>query len=200
MRNASVKIIESLPQLGGQLATLYPEKYIYDVAGFPKVRARDLVENLKEQIKLFEPTICLEQAVQKLEKLEDGTIKLTTDKEIHYSKAVIITAGVGAFQPRRLDLENALEYEGKILHYFVDHMQYSKDKNVVIFGGGDSAVDWALMFVPIAQEVTIVHRLDKFRAHEHMVEMCKQADEDIKTPYVPVELIGNGENIKQVVL
>ncbi len=200
MRNASVKIIESLPQLGGQLATLYPEKYIYDVAGFPKVRARDLVENLKEQIKLFEPTICLEQAVQKLEKLEDGTIKLTTDKEIHYSKAVIITAGVGAFQPRRLDLENAREYEGKNLHYFVDNMQYFKDKNVVIFGGGDSAVDWALTLEPIAQKVTIVHRRDKFRAHEHSVEMLKQSDVDIKTPYVPVELIGNGENIKQVVL
>ena len=104
MRNASVKIIESLPQLGGQLATLYPEKYIYDVAGFPKIRARELVDNLKEQIKLFEQTICLEQAVQKLERLEDGIIKLTTDKEIHYSKAVIITAGVGAFHPRRLDL------------------------------------------------------------------------------------------------
>jgi ferredoxin/flavodoxin---NADP+ reductase len=200
MRNASVKIIESLPQLGGQLATLYPEKYIYDVAGFPKVRARDLVENLKEQIKLFEPTICLEQAVQKLEKMEDGTIKLTTDKEIHYSKAVIITAGVGAFQPRRLDLENAREYEGKNLHYFVDNMQYFKDKNVVIFGGGDSAVDWALMLEPIAQKVTIVHRRDKFRAHEHSVEMLKQSNVDIKTPYVPVELIGNGENIKQVVL
>lgn len=200
MRNASVKIIESLPQLGGQLATLYPEKYIYDVAGFPKVRARDLVENLKEQIKLFEPTICLEQAVQKLEKMEDGIIKLTTDKEIHYSKAVIITAGVGAFQPRRLDLENAREYEGKNLHYFVDNMQYFKDKNVVIFGGGDSAVDWALMLEPIAQKVTIVHRRDKFRAHEHSVEMLKQSDVDIKTPYVPVELIGNGENIKQVVL
>jgi ferredoxin/flavodoxin---NADP+ reductase len=200
MRNASVKIIESLPQLGGQLAALYPEKYIYDVAGFPKVRARDLVENLKEQIKLFEPTICLEQAVQKLEKLEDGTIQLTTDKEIHYSKAVIITAGVGAFQPRRLDLENAREYEGKNLHYFVDNMQYFKDKNVVIFGGGDSAVDWALMLEPIAQKVTIVHRRDKFRAHEHSVEMLKQSDVDIKTPYVPVELIGNGENIKQVVL
>lgn len=79
-------------------------------------------------------------------------------------------------------------------------MQYFKDKNVVIFGGGDSAVDWALMLEPIAQKVTIVHRRDKFRAHEHSVEMLKQSDVDIKTPYVPVELIGNGENIKQVVL
>ena len=200
MRNASVKIIESLPQLGGQLATLYPEKYIYDVAGFPKIRARDLVDNLKEQIKLFEQTICLNQAVQKLERLEDGTIKLTTDKEIHYSKAVIITAGVGAFQPRRLDLENAPDYEGKNLHYFIDDIKYFEGKNVVIFGGGDSAVDWALMLEPIAKKVTIVHRRDKFRAHEHSVEQLKQSSVEIKTPYVPVKLIGDGEKINQVVL
>lgn len=200
MRNASVKIIESLPQLGGQLATLYPEKYIYDVAGFPKIRARDLVDNLKEQIKLFEQTICLNQAVQKLERLEDGTIKLTTDKEIHYSKAVIITAGVGAFQPRRLDLENARDYEGKNLHYFIDDMKYFEGKNVVIFGGGDSAVDWSLMLEPIAKKVTIVHRRDKFRAHEHSVEQLKQSSVEIKTPYVPVKLIGDGEKINQVVL
>ncbi|NCU16869.1 NAD(P)/FAD-dependent oxidoreductase [Pallidibacillus pasinlerensis] len=200
MRNASVKIIESLPQLGGQLATLYPEKYIYDVAGFPKIRARELVDNLKEQIKLFEQTICLNQAVQKLERLEDGTIKLTTDKEIHYSKAVIITAGVGAFQPRRLDLENAPDYEGKNLHYFIDDMKYFEGKNVVIFGGGDSAVDWALMLEPIAKKVTIVHRRDKFRAHEHSVEQLKQSSVEIKTPYVPVKLIGDGEKINQVVL
>uniref|UniRef100_UPI0011A993DB NAD(P)/FAD-dependent oxidoreductase n=1 Tax=Staphylococcus epidermidis TaxID=1282 RepID=UPI0011A993DB len=85
MRNSSVKIIESLPQLGGQLAALYPEKYIYDVAGFPKIKALDLVNNLKEQLKLFSQTIWLGQSVQNVEKLEDGTFKLTTDQEIHYS-------------------------------------------------------------------------------------------------------------------
>lgn len=200
MRKASVKIIESLPQLGGQLTALYPEKFIYDVAGFPKVRARELVDNLVEQIKLFDPTIRLDQSVQNLERQEDGVIKLTTDKEIHYTKAVIITAGNGAFQPRRLELDNAKEYEGKNLHYYINDMNYFKGRKVVIFGGGDSAVDWALMLEPIAEKVTIVHRRDKFRAHEHSVDSMRNSNVEIKTPYVPVELIGDGEKVNQVVL
>jgi len=198
MRKATVKIIESLPQLGGQLTALYPEKFIYDVAGFPKIRARELVDNLQEQIKLFEPTICLDQSVEKLEKQEDGIFKLTTNQEIHYTKTVIITAGNGAFQPRKLELENAKDYEGKNLHYFINDMHYFQNKKVVIFGGGDSAVDWALMLEPIAEKVTIVHRRDKFRAHEHTVENMRNSNVEIKTPFVPVELIGDGKNINQV--
>lgn len=198
MRKATVKIIESLPQLGGQLTALYPEKFIYDVAGFPKIRARELVDNLQEQIKLFEPTVCLDQSVEKLEKQEDGIFKLTTNQEIHYTKTVIITAGNGAFQPRKLELENARDYEGKNLHYFINDMNYFQNKKVVIFGGGDSAVDWALMLEPIAEKVTIVHRREKFRAHEHTVENMRNSNVEIKTPFVPVELIGDGENINQV--
>ncbi|MCM3244437.1 NAD(P)/FAD-dependent oxidoreductase [Cytobacillus oceanisediminis] len=200
MRQASVKIIESLPQLGGQLSALYPEKYIYDVAGFPKVRAQELIDNLKEQIAKFEPTVSLEQSVEKLEKQADGTFKLTTNKEVHYSKTIIITAGNGAFQPRRLELESAAQYEGTNLHYFIDDLSQFAGKKAVVFGGGDSAVDWALMLEPIAEKVTIVHRRDKFRAHEHSVENLQNSKVEIKTPYVPAELIGDSEGIKQVVL
>lgn len=200
MRQASVKIIESLPQLGGQLSALYPEKYIYDVAGFPKVRAQELIDNLKEQMAKFEPTVSLEQSVEKLEKQADGTFKLTTNKEVHYSKTIIITAGNGAFQPRRLELESAAQYEGKNLHYFIDDLNQFAGKKAVVFGGGDSAVDWALMLEPIAEKVTIVHRRDKFRAHEHSVENLQNSKVEIKTPYVPAELIGDSEGIKQVVL
>ncbi|WP_026583556.1 NAD(P)/FAD-dependent oxidoreductase [Bacillus sp. J33] len=200
MRQASVKIIESLPQLGGQLSALYPEKYIYDVAGFPKVRAQELIDNLKEQMAKFEPTVSLEQSVEKLEKQADGTFKLTTNKEVHYSKTIIITAGNGAFQPRRLELESAAQYEGKNLHYFIDDLNKFAGQKVVVFGGGDSAVDWALMLEPIAEKVTIVHRRDKFRAHEHSVENLQNSKVEIKTPYVPAELIGDDEGIKQVVL
>ncbi|WP_456273483.1 NAD(P)/FAD-dependent oxidoreductase [Bacillus sp. AK031] len=200
MRKASVKIIESLPQLGGQLSTLYPEKYIYDVAGFPKVKAQDLVNNLKAQMNQFEPTICLEQAVENVEKQADGVFKMTTDKEVHYSKTIIITAGNGAFQPRRLDLEGASTYEGKNLHYFIDDMQYFAGKKVVICGGGDSAVDWALMLEPIAEKVTLVHRRDKFRAHEHSVDELHNSSVEIKTPFVPTEVIGDGEQVNQLVL
>ena len=152
MRQASVKIIESLPQLGGQLSALYPEKYIYDVAGFPKVRAQELVDNLKEQMKKFDPTVCLEEAVDTLEKQADGIFKLVTNKQTHYSKSVIITAGNGAFQPRRLELEGTAKYEKKNLHYFVDDMNKFAGKRVVVFGG-DSAVDWTMMLEPIAEKL-----------------------------------------------
>ncbi|XJZ26798.1 NAD(P)/FAD-dependent oxidoreductase [Bacillota bacterium Lsc_1132] len=200
MRQASVKIIESLPQLGGQLSALYPEKYIYDVAGFPKVRAQELINNLKEQMAKFEPAIVLEQSVEKLEKQADGVYKLTTNKEVHYTKTIIITAGNGAFQPRRLELETAAHYENKNLYYFIEDLNQFAGKRVVVFGGGDSAVDWALMLEPIAEKVTIAHRRDKFRAHEHSVENLNNSRVDVKTPFVPSELIGDGKEIKQVVL
>lgn len=200
MRQASVKIIESLPQLGGQLSALYPEKYIYDVAGFPKIRAQELINNLKEQMAKFSPTTCLEQSVDKVEKQEDGNFKLTTNSEIHYTKTVIITAGNGAFQPRRIDLENASQYEGKNLHYFIDDLNHFAGKKVMVLGGGDSAVDWALMLEPIAEKVMLVHRRDKFRAHEHSVENLMNSKVEVKTPFVPVEIIGDENEIKQVVL
>ncbi|WP_172796419.1 MULTISPECIES: NAD(P)/FAD-dependent oxidoreductase [Geobacillus] len=200
LRQMKVKIIESLPQLGGQLAALYPEKYIYDIAGFPKVRAQELVNQLKEQLSLFSPAICLNQSVETLEKQEDGTFKLTTDKEIHYSKTVIITAGNGAFQPRRLELESASQYEGKNLHYFISDLEQFAGKRVLVCGGGDSAVDWSLMLEPIAASVTIVHRRDKFRAHEHSVEQLMKSRVQVKTPFVPAELIGDEQGIRQVVL
>lgn len=200
MRQASVKIIESLPQLGGQLSALYPEKYIYDIAGFPKVRAQELVNNLKEQMAKFEQTVVLEQSVKEVEKQADGVFKLTTDKEIHYSKTIIITAGNGAFQPRRIEIEDAKKYESNNLHYFIDDLNHFEGKKVVVFGGGDSAVDWALMLEPIAEKVSIVHRRDKFRAHEHSVENLKNSKVEIKTPYIPAELIGIENQIHTVVL
>jgi thioredoxin reductase len=200
LRQMSVKIIESLPQLGGQLAALYPEKYIYDVAGFPKIRAQELVNQLKEQMEKFSPTVCLGQSVETLEKLADGIFKLATNQEIHYSKTVIITAGNGAFQPRRLELENASQYEGKNLHYFISDLNPFQGKRVLVCGGGDSAVDWSLMLEPIAESVTIVHRRDKFRAHEHSVESLMNSKVNVKTPFVPVKLIGDEDGIRQVVL
>jgi ferredoxin/flavodoxin---NADP+ reductase len=199
MRQATVKIIESLPTLGGQLTALYPEKYIYDIAGFPKIRAQELVDNLEEQMKKFEQSIVLEQAVQTVEKQGDGIFKITTDKEVHYSKTIIITAGNGAFQPRKLELEQAKEYEGKNLHYFINDLNQFAGKKVMVFGGGDSAVDWALMLEPIADTVYLAHRRDKFRAHEHSVENLKNSKVNIKTPYIPSELVGD-EEIKQVIL
>ncbi|HZG72487.1 MAG TPA: NAD(P)/FAD-dependent oxidoreductase, partial [Chondromyces sp.] len=148
-------------------------------------------DNLVKQMERFSPTICLGESVTELEKQEDGTFKLSTDKQEHFTRAIIITAGNGAFQARKLDLEGAEKYEGKNLHYFVPDMQKFKDKRVLLCGGGDSAVDWALMLEPIAKEVILVHRRDKFRAHEHSVEQLFNSDVIVKTPFVPAELIGD---------
>lgn len=199
MRQAKVKIIESLPHIGGQLSALYPEKYIYDVAGFPKVRAQELVDNLKQQADMFDPAIVLSQSVEKIERLEDGTFKLVTETEEHYTKTVIITAGNGAFQPRRLTIEGIEAFEGVNLNYYVDDMKQYADQRVLLCGGGDSAVDWALMLEPIAKEVTLVHRRNEFRAHEHSIEQLHNSNVNILTPFVPEEMIGE-DKIEQVKL
>ena len=199
MRQASVKIIESLPHTGGQLTALYPEKDIYDIAGFPKIGAQELVDNLEEQANMFDPTIVLEQAIEKVERLEDNTLKLTSDKEVHYSKTIIITAGNGAFQPRRLNVGECDKFEGINLHYHVKEMNHYKDKNVVLLGGGDSAVDWSLMLEPIAKSVTLVHRRDKFRAHEHSVEKLMSSSVNVVTPFAPTDIVGK-DRIEQLIL
>ncbi|UOR11829.1 NAD(P)/FAD-dependent oxidoreductase [Halobacillus amylolyticus] len=199
MRQASVKIIESLPHLGGQLTALYPEKYIFDVAGFPRVRAQELVDNLEEQALAFDPAISLDQAVESVERLEDNSLKLTTNKEVHYTRTLIITAGNGAFQPRRLKIDDTERFEETNLHYHVNDMNKFADKNVMICGGGDSAVDWALMLEPIAKQVSLVHRRDKFRAHEHSVEQLMNSSVKLMTPFTPEKMIGE-DRISQVEL
>jgi len=199
MRQLSVKIIESLPQLGGQLSALYPEKYIYDIPGFPKIRAQELVDNLKKQMNQFTSSICLEQSVEYVEKQTDGIFKLMTNSEIHYSKTIIITAGNGAFQSKKLTLAGAEKYENSNIHYFINDVNKFAGKRVIIFGGGDSAVDWALMLESIAKQVTLVHRREVFRAHEKSVEYLQNSTVQIITPFVPADLIGE-ERIDKVVL
>nr|AYQ71374.1 NAD(P)/FAD-dependent oxidoreductase [Cohnella candidum] len=182
MRQMSVTLIESMPQLGGQLAALYPEKYIYDVAGFPKVTAQELVDNLKKQMELFQADIRLEEKVLQVVKKKERLFEIVTDVSTIHARAVIITAGVGAFEPRKLELPEAARFEKANLHYFVGDLEKFRGLNVLLSGGGDSAVDWALMLEPIAKSVTLVHRRDKFRAHEHSVELLNQSSVKIITP------------------
>jgi ferredoxin/flavodoxin---NADP+ reductase len=197
MRQCSVKIIESMPQLGGQLSALYPEKYIYDVAGFPKIRAQELVDRLKEQAFHFDPTICLEEKVVDVVKNNENIFEITTNASLHFSKTIIITAGVGAFEPRRLELENAAQFEGKNLHYFVEDMNRFAGKNVLIAGGGDSAVDWALMLESIAKKVTLIHRRDKFRAHEHSIQTLMESSINVSTS-IEISKLEGQEKIEKV--
>ncbi|WP_339061248.1 NAD(P)/FAD-dependent oxidoreductase [Tepidibacillus marianensis] len=199
MRGASVKLIEAMPQLGGQLTALYPEKYIYDVAGFPKILASDLIKLVEEQAMQFDPAMCLDEKVENVEKNSDNIFVLTTNRGTHLSKSVIITAGIGAFEPRRIDVEGADGYEKTNLHYFVNDMEVFRDRKVLVFGGGDSAVDWALMLENIAKEVTIIHRRDKFRAHEHSVERLYASKVNVIVPRVITKLEGD-TNVEKVTI
>lgn len=199
MRQASVKIIESMPQLGGQLAALYPEKYIYDVAGFPKVRAQELVDSLVSQMSQFPVDVRLEEKVLKVEKLGERQFEVTTDQGQYTAKAIVITAGSGAFSPKRLELPEAARFEKKNLHYFIKDLNMFKGQRVLISGGGDSAVDWAMMLEPIAEQVTLIHRRDKFRAHEHSVEQLMKSKVRVATPKEIITLHGD-EYIEAVTL
>ena len=200
MHGMTTKIIDALPELGGQLAALYPEKYIYDLPGHPKIKAGEMIEQLKVQMEQFKDKIDIvtNTNVQTVEKLDDGTFKICTDKECHYSRSIIITAGNGAFTPRKLEIENVSEFSN--IHYFVSQMETFKGKDVVIFGGGDSAVDWALMLDGVAKNVTIVHRRDEFRAHASSVENLKNSNVEVLTPYVAKGLSGENGCVTSVEL
>ncbi|WP_163654709.1 NAD(P)/FAD-dependent oxidoreductase [Listeria sp. PSOL-1] len=200
MRKVNVKIIESLPQLGGQLSTLYPEKYIYDIPGFPAIRAQALINNLTEQMQPFHPEVCLGETVLSVIKQADSTFEITTTQDVHYSKTIIITAGNGAFEPRKLELSHAVQYENSNLHYFIDDLSLFKDHRVVVCGGGDSAVDWALMLEQVAHSVTIVHRRKDFRAHEHSVEKLANSSVSIMTPFLPTKITGTSGKITSIEL
>jgi thioredoxin reductase (NADPH) len=193
MRNMSVKIIDALPEAGGQLAALYPEKYIYDAPGFPKVIAKDLVKMLVEQASQWKPQMCLDERVLTLTQTEDGNWALTTDTDTHLTRTVVICAGVGAFAPNKLNAPGVNELEGVGVHYFVKEKAVFADKNLLIVGGGDSAVDWALNLQGVARSITLIHRRDEFRAHESTVTELRNSQARILTPYEVKEVSGNGK-------
>lgn len=198
LRQASVKIIESLPQLGGQPGMLYPEKMVYDIPAYPEILAGDLVENLIKQLDRFDATqICLEEEALQIEKHEDY-YEITTSKQKHFARTIIIACGNGAFRPRKLELEDAENYENHQLHYFVTNLEQFRDKNIAICGGGDSAVDWALALENIAKKVSIIHRRPQFRAHEHSVELLQNSPVEIFTPFIPERLNGDGNTLQSV--
>ncbi|TWT24743.1 NAD(P)/FAD-dependent oxidoreductase [Planomicrobium sp. CPCC 101110] len=199
MRKMKVKILDSLPQLGGQLSELYPDKFIYDIGGFTKILAKDLVDNLVVQANYGDPAICLEETVANVER--DGEVfVIETDKGLHYTKSILLTAGVGAFQPRKLGIDGSEQFEGKTLHYGVKDLTLFHDKKVVVLGGGDSAVDWAMMLENVAEHVTLSHRRDKMTAHEANIDVLMQSKVEIKKPYGVKELVGENGQVRELVL
>jgi thioredoxin reductase (NADPH) len=179
LRGARIKVIDSLPQMGGQLAALYADKYIFDVPGYIKIVAKDLVEALAEQAAQFEPAICLEERVEDL-KVEEDRVVMTTPKGMHYSKTAIIACGVGAFLPRKLEVQNLDDLEGRGVYYFVKDKAAFADQRVLIIGGGDTAVDWALELEHIAKSITLIHKFPVWQAHESTVKRMLNSSVDVK--------------------
>jgi ferredoxin/flavodoxin---NADP+ reductase len=174
MRGATAQIVDALPQLGGQLTALYPEKYIFDVAGYPKVLAKDLVKALTEQAAQFGQPTHLNQRVTGLEE-EDGHFVLVTETARFPTRALLIAAGIGAFSPRRLPQPCAEGWYGRGIYDIVTNPDDYIGQKVVIIGGGDSAFDWAAQILPRAASVTLVHRSDRYRAHAATVTEVQTA-------------------------
>jgi thioredoxin reductase (NADPH) len=182
-RGLSTVVIDALPEPGGQVTAMYPEKAIFDVAGFPTIKGRELVANLVEQAAQFDPTYLLGIRAEKLAYDEEGKPNLTlSDGSSLRCGAVVITGGLGSFTSRPLPAAEAFTGDGVL--FFVKHLHELTGQDVVIVGGGDSAFDWALALQPLAKSVTLVHRRDKFRAHAATVARVQS---------LPVNIIVNAE-------
>ncbi|AUC75295.1 NAD(P)/FAD-dependent oxidoreductase [Olleya sp. Bg11-27] len=168
-------LIDALPQPGGQCSELYPKKPIYDIPGFPEILAGDLTGNLLEQGKQFQPGFTLGERAETIDKQEDGSFIVTTNKGTqHHAPIVAIAGGLGSFEPRKPKLENIEKYEEKGVNYFIKDPELYRDKKVIIAGGGDSALDWAIFLADVASSVTLVHRRNEFRGALDSVEKVQE--------------------------
>ena len=207
MREASSQIVESLPELGGQLTTLYPEKWIYDVPGFPRIIAKDFVEEIRKQsLEQFDVPVSLETTADRVEYEDiDGEriLRLVTDKGDFLSRTLIIAGGHGAFEPKKLPGYDMTPWEGRGAQYLVSEKAAFEGKKVMIVGGGDSACDWVVNLLDVAERITLVHRRDGFRAHEATVKQVMDAVDsgqvDLRVPFQIKDIGGNG-HIESVTL
>lgn len=192
-RGLSVAVVDSLPEVGGQISAMYPEKQIYDVAGFPSVRGRELVERLAEQAASADPTYLLGRTATELTAATDGDgVRVALDDGTGVvAGGVVLTAGIGTFTPRPLPA--ARDWAGAGVDYFVTSFEPYVDRDVLVVGGGDSAFDWALHLEPVARSVTLVHRRDSFRAHRASVEAVLASGVSVRTRANVTALVGDGE-------
>jgi len=196
-------VIDTLPAVGGQCTALYPEKPIYDIPAYPAIDAQDLIQNLEKQAAPFAPQYVLGEQVVKVEKLATGSWQLVTNKNtIIHAKAILIAAGCGAFGPNRPPLAGIEHYENTHVHYMVRAREDFRGKNIVIAGGGDSAVDWAVSLAEVATKIYVVHRRDKFRAAPDMVDkmqaLATTGKIEMVVPYQLEALEGDGANLSAV--
>jgi ferredoxin/flavodoxin---NADP+ reductase len=198
LRGLTVALVDSLPEPGGQVSALYPEKVIRDVAGFPAVKGRDLVRSLVEQLAPFSPDMVLGRQATELTDLPEGGFRIGfSDGTALDAGAVVITGGIGTFSPRKLPCGE--DFLARGLSYFVRDPAELAGRRVVVVGGGDSAVDWVDALVPVAAGVTLVHRRDVFRAHEHAVAELLAGPADVRTNTV-VEALHGPDRVSAAVL
>ena len=193
LRGMSVRIVDSLPELGGQLTALYPEKYVYDMPGFPKILAKDLALEMANQGTQFLPELALEETAETLTKTDDGYLVTTAKGTQMPSRTVIVSAGAGAFSPTKMGVPREDEMVGKGVYYGVRDKSIFMGKKLAIVGGGDSAFDWCLNLMDTADHITLVHRRDVFKAHEDSVEKVMASRVEMKLWYAVKELHGNGQ-------
>lgn len=197
-------LIDALPQIGGQLSEIYPQKPIYDIPGYPEVKAQELVDNLMEQAKPFKPTFTLGERVDHLEKQADGSFIVTTSEKTQvHAQVIIIAGGLGCFEPRKPVLDNLEKYEGKGITYMVRDPETFRDKKVILAGGGDSALDWAIYLADVAERVTLVHRNETFRgapdSASKVFDLANKGKIDLILSSNLKEISGNGR-LNKVVL
>lgn len=202
MLKMSTCVIDALPAIGGQCLALYPDKPIYDIPAVPDINAADLIEQLEKQIEPFDPVLHLDQQVVQLEKISELWRLTTSAETIIDAKAVIIAAGAGAFGPNKPPLANIQNYEKESVHYLVHNREVFRDQRIVIAGGGDSAVDWALILADVAAKIYVVHRRERFRAiPESVAKMRALADQgklELVIPYQLASLEGEGNCLSAV--
>ena len=200
-------LIDALPQPGGQCSEIYPKKPIYDIPAFPEILAGDLVDNLMKQIQPFQPGFTLGERAQSIQTQDDGTFIVTTNKGTkHHAPIVAIAGGLGSFEPRKPPIPNIADFEDKGVEYIIRDPELYRDKDVVIAGGGDSALDWSIFLTDVASSVTLVHRRNEFRGAldsvEKVQELKNQGKIQLITPGEVVGIVGEkkltGVSIKQV--
>ena len=197
-------LIDVLPQVGGQLSEIYPQKPIYDIPGFPVINAQELVNGLMDQINPFTPSFSLGERVDQLEKLDDGTFIVRTNENTEVrSKVVVIAGGLGCFEPRKPAIEGLENFEGKGVSYMVRNPELYRDKKLVLSGGGDSALDWTIFLSEIASEVTLVHRGDTFRgapdSAEKVFDLAKSGKINLLLQSHITAIQGNG-HLKEITI
>ena len=185
-------LIDALPQAGGQCSEIYPKKPIYDIPAYPEILAGDLTHKLIEQTKQFEPGFTLGERAETIDKQEDGSFIVTTNKGTkHHAKIVAIAGGLGSFEPRKPLIPNIADFEDKGVEYIIKEPEFYRNKRVVISGGGDSALDWAVFLSDVASEVTLIHRRNEFRGALDSVEKVQELKNQGKISMItPAEVVG----------